>query len=103
MINPDDRFTPTGQKGVEISVGDSPERIEDLYDNDDAMSNVLYSKDLGNFYQTVINVDDNIDSNPADEVYIHVETGHEHNYVHFEYPGGTGFSLRLPTMVRNAE
>ena len=103
MSDFDDRFIPTGQDGIEISNGDSVERIEDMYADDDVMNKVVYSKDLGTFEQTVTNIDDDPPLDPVHEVHIHVETGHEHNYIHFEYPGGTGFSLRLPTIVRNAE
>ena len=49
MNNVDDRFIPTGQDGIEISAGDSPERIEDIYIDENLMNRVLYSKDLGTF------------------------------------------------------
>ena len=107
MENVDDRFIPTGQDGVDISAGDSPERIEDMYVEEDAMSEVVYSKDLGSFEQSITNVGDGFtyknEMSPTTKVHVHVETGHEHNYIHFEYEGGTGFSLRLPTLVCNAE
>ncbi len=95
----DDRFIPTGQDGIEISNGDSVERIEDKYT--DVTDKIVYSKDLGTFEQTLKNIDDDPELDPVTEVHIHVETGDGHNYIHFEYPGGTGFSLRLPTIVRN--
>ena len=95
----DDRFIPTGNSDIEISNGDSVERIEDKYT--DVTDIIGYSKDLGTF--KVTNPDDSVHT-----VHIHVETGDGHNYIHFEYEdednpihGGAGFSLRIPAVVNN--
>tara|TARA_A100001391_G_scaffold196725_2_gene175732 strand:- start:278 stop:616 length:339 start_codon:yes stop_codon:yes gene_type:complete len=95
----DDRFIPTGNSDIEISNGDSVERLEDKYNNPTDV--IVYSKDLGTFKLT----------NPDDSVYtvdIYVETGDGYNYIHFEYDdennpidGGAGFSLRIPAVINN--
>ena len=99
-----DKFIATGNDGIEISVGDSPQRIEDMYEDTSMMTEIQYKKDLGSFLQTVVNEDDMELGRitPEDEVSVHVETSHAHNYIHFEYPGGTGFSLRMPVLVKDS-
>jgi len=99
-----DNFIKTGCDGVEISTGDSPQRVEDMYEPMDYLNELIYSKDVGSFKQEVVNADD-MDlgriTEPS-EVYVHVETNDLYNYIHFEYEGGTGFTLNGESKGCNA-
>ena len=98
------KFKPTGLQNIDISTGDSPERIEDNFDPMDYLTEIVYSKDVGSFKQEVVHADDMELGRVTEplEVIIHVETNDLFNYIHFEYEGGTGFSLRIPVLVKNA-
>lgn len=102
MKNVDNKFMPTGNEGIEISKGDSAERMKDLYEPEDRMSEVLHSQFLGMIEQDVTNIDDDADIPGVDYVQVTAERSHEHEYIHFDYEGGTGFTLRMPRIVRNA-
>ena len=52
------KFKPTGLQNIDISTGDSPERIEDNFDPMDYLTEIIYSKDVGSFKQEVAYVDD---------------------------------------------
>lgn len=97
------KFKPTGLQNIDISTGDSPERIKDNFDPMDYLTEIIYSKDVGSFKQEVVHADDmelGRVTEPS-EVSISVETNDLFNYIHFEYEGGTGFSLRIPVLVKN--
>ena len=105
----DNKFVKTGCQDIDISVGDSPQRIEDIYSSEDYLTEIVYSKDVGSFKQAVYNqviclLNDDVHGRitESSEVYIHVETNDLYNYIHFEYEGGTGFTLRMPVKVSNA-
>ena len=100
----DNKFIKTGCQNIDISVGDSPQRIEDIYSSSHYLTEIVYSKDVGGFKQAVYNEDDDVYgriTEPSD-VAVHVETNDLYNYIHFEYEGGTGFTLRIPVKVSNA-
>ena len=40
-----DKFIATGNDGIEISVGDSPQRIEDMYEDTSMKTEIQYKKD----------------------------------------------------------
>tara|TARA_R100001377_G_scaffold62837_1_gene38600 strand:+ start:150 stop:470 length:321 start_codon:yes stop_codon:yes gene_type:complete len=96
-------FIKTGCDGIEISTGDSPQRVEDMYGPMDYLNELIYSKDVGSFWQEVANTDDQELGRITEpsEVYVHVETNDLYNYIHFEYEGGTGFTLRMPVLVKD--
>jgi len=101
-----DKFVKTGCQNIDISIGDSPQRVEDIYEYEPTshLNEIIYSKDVGSFKQEVVNADDmelGRITEPS-EVYVHVETNDLYNYIHFEYAGGTGFTLRMPVLVKNA-
>ena len=101
----DNLFIKTGCQNIEISTGDSPQRVEDVYEPSDHLSEIIYSKDLGSFKQEVVDADDmqlGRVTEPSN-VIVHVETNEDYNFIHFEYEGGTGFSLRMPILVSNEE
>ena len=98
-----DKFVKTGCQNIDISTGDSPERIEDMYEPMSHLNEIIYSKDVGSFKQEVVHTDDmelGRITEPS-EVSIAVETNDLYNFVHFEYEGGTGFTLRIPVLVSN--
>ena len=97
-------FIKTGCQNIDISAGDSPQRIEDIYSSEHYLTEIVYSKDVGNFKQAVYNRDDDVYGRITEpsEVIIHVETNDLYNYIHFEYEGGTGFTIRIPVEVNNA-
>ena len=101
----DNLFIKTGCQNIEISTGDSPQRVEDVYEPTNHLSEIMYSKDLGSFKQEVVHADDmqlGRVTEPSN-VIVHVETNEDYNFIHFEYEGGTGFSLRMPILVSNEE
>jgi len=101
----DNVFIKTGCQNIEISTGDSPQRVEDIYESKDYLTEIIYSKDLGSFKQEVVHADDmelGRVTEPSN-VIVHVETNDIYNFIHFEYEGGTGFSLRIPVLVSNEE
>ena len=97
-------FIKTGCQNIDISAGDSPQRIEDIYSSEHYLTEIVYSKDLGSFKQAVYNpvYGDEDRITESSEVFIHVETNDMYNYIHFEYEGGTGFTIRIPVEVNNA-
>jgi len=98
-----DKFIKTGCQNIDISTGDSPERIEDMYEPMSHLNEIIYSKYVGDFKQEVVHTDDmelGRITEPS-EVSIAVETNDLYNFVHFEYEGGTGFTLRIPVLVSN--
>ena len=97
------KFTKTGCQNIEISTGDSPQRVEDSYGPMDYLNELIYSKDVGSFKQEVVHADDMELGRITDpsEVSIAVETNDLYNFIHFEYEGGTGFTLRIPVLVDN--
>jgi len=99
----EDNFKPTGVQNIEISTGDSPERIEDMYEPMDHLNEIIYSKYIGDFKQEVVHADDMVLGRITEpnEVSIAVETNEDYNFIHFEYEGGTGFTLRIPVLVSN--
>ena len=100
-----DKFVKTGCQNIEISTGDSPQRVEDSYGPMDYLNELIYSKDVGSFKQEVVHADDMELGRITDpsEVSIAVETNDLYNFIHFEYEGGTGFTLRIPVLVDNTK
>jgi hypothetical protein len=99
MENVDNKlFMPTGNDGIEISTGDSAVRPE----NFEQAEAILHHQFLGEIQQHVTNIDDDADIPGVDYVQVTAERTEDHEYIHFDYEGGTGFSLRMPRIVRNA-
>jgi len=90
-------FMPTGNDGIEISTGDSAVRPED-FEQAEAM---LHQQFLGEIQQDVTDIDDDADVPGVDYVQVTAERTKDYEYIHFDYEGGTGFSLRMPRIVRN--
>jgi hypothetical protein len=98
MDNLDNKlFMPTGNDGIEISTGDSAARPEDF----EPAEAILHHQFLGEIQQDVTNIDDDADVPGVDYVQVTAERTEDHEYIHFDYEGGTGFSLRMPRVVRN--
>ena len=99
MENVDNKlFMPTGNEGIEISTGDSAVRPEDF----EQAEAIIHHQFLGMIEQHVTNIDDDADVPGVDYVQVTAERTEDHEYIHFDYEGGTGFSLRMPRIVRNA-
>ena len=92
------RFIPTGQDGIEISNGDSAVRIEDF----EPAEAIIKHQFIGTIKQLVTNIDDDANVSGEDYVQVTAERTEDYEYIHFDYEGGTGFSLRMPRIVRNA-
>lgn len=92
------RFIPTGQEGIEISNGDSAVRIEDF----EPAETIIKQQFIGTIKQLVTNIDDDANVSGEDYVQVTAERTEDYEYIHFDYEGGTGFSLRMPRIVRNA-
>ena len=98
MDNVDNKlFMPTGNDGIEISTGDSAARPEDF----EPAEAILKYQFIGMIKQDVTNIDDDADVPGEDYVQVTAERTKDHEYIHFDYEGGTGFSLRMPRVVRN--
>ena len=79
-------WTKVGE--VEINKPDGDSAVE--------VKNPTYSKDLCEFYQAPI------DERGTDHLltcYAHVERDEDYDYLHIEYAGGTGFTLRFARVV----
>ncbi len=98
------KFKPTGLQNIDISTGDSPERIEDNFDPMDHLTEIIYSKDVGSFKPQGTYADDmelgRVHTPSEGRISVAPQDGF--NDIHFEYEGGTCFSLRIPVLVKNA-
>ena len=95
----ENKFMPIERMdGIEISTGDSAVRPEDF----EQAEAIIHHQFLGMIEQHVTNIDDDADVPGVDYVQVTAERTEDHEYIHFDYEGGTGFSLRMPRIVRNA-
>ena len=62
------------------------------------VKNPTYSKDLGEFYQAPI---DELGTDHLLTCYARAERDEDYDYLHIEYGGGTGFTLRFARRVSN--
>ena len=95
----ENKFMPIERMdGIEISTGDSAVRPEDF----EPAEVIIKHQFIGMIEQHVTNIDDDADIPGVDYVQVTAERTEDYEYIHFDYEGGTGFSLRMPRIVRNA-
>tara|TARA_R110002020_G_scaffold167184_1_gene355404 strand:+ start:879 stop:1187 length:309 start_codon:yes stop_codon:yes gene_type:complete len=97
-------WTKTGTGDIEITTGDSTYLIDEEQEE--------YHKEVGHYTELCKNLSRGeeeqfakwgyIFSGEECKVWVSVSTDKNWNYVHFSYDGGTGYSLRRPRYVKDA-
>ena len=93
-------WTKTGNGDIEITTGDSTYLIDEEQEE--------YHKEVGHYTELckLIKAFSNLSRGEEEQeeckVWVSVSTDKNWNYVHFSYDGGTGYSLRTPRYVKDA-
>ena len=87
-------WTKTGTGDIEITTGDSTYLIDEEQEE--------YHKEVGHYTELCKNLSRGEEEQEECKVWVSVSTDKNWNYVHFSYDGGTGYSLRTPRYVKDA-
>jgi len=84
----------TGTGDIEITTGDSTYLIDEEQEE--------YHKEVGHYTELCKNLSKGKEEQEECKVWVSVSRDKNWNYVHFSYDGGTGYSLRTPIYVKDA-